>query len=152
VRWDGGIEPGSVVGLHYDPLLAKLIVWAPTRELAIARMRRALRELVIDGVVTSRELHLRILSDPEFTSGALDIHWLERRLASLTAPSMPADTTQAIAVSAALLARSDIQRTVGSTATARDGQPVASGAVGQSNAPVDATPWISTGRREATGQ
>jgi acetyl-CoA carboxylase biotin carboxylase subunit len=152
VRWDGGIEPGSVVGLHYDPLLAKLIVWAPTRELAIARMRRALRELVIDGVVTSRELHLRILSDPEFTSGALDIHWLERRLASLTAPSIPADTTQAIAVSAALLARSDIQRTVGSTAAARDGPPVASGAVGQSNAPVDATPWISTGRREATGQ
>jgi predicted RNA-binding protein with TRAM domain len=45
VRWDGGIEDGSEVGLHYDPMLAKLIVHAPTRPLAIARMRRALREL-----------------------------------------------------------------------------------------------------------
>ena len=52
VRWDGGIEPGSEVGLHYDPLLAKLIVWAPTREQAIARMQRALREMVVDGVIT----------------------------------------------------------------------------------------------------
>lgn len=42
VRWDGGIEAGSVVGLHYDPMLAKLIVHAPTRDLAISRMRRAL--------------------------------------------------------------------------------------------------------------
>ena len=73
-------KPGTDVGLYYDPLLAKLIVWAPTRDAAIARMQRALRELVIDGVVTSRELHLRILDDPEFAAGAFDIHWLERRL------------------------------------------------------------------------
>ncbi|MFN2638400.1 MAG: acetyl-CoA carboxylase biotin carboxylase subunit, partial [Gemmatimonadaceae bacterium] len=45
VRWDGGIETGTDIGLHYDPMLAKLIVWAPSRELAIARMHRALSEL-----------------------------------------------------------------------------------------------------------
>ncbi len=152
VRWDGGIEPGSEVGLYYDPLLAKLIVWAPTREHAIARMQRALRELVIDGVVTSRELHLRILGDPEFVSGSLDIHWLERRLASLTAPSIPAETTRAIAVSAALLARTQGQRLGGSGPADRDGKSDARRGSGDSGATTDATPWVSTARREAIGQ
>ena len=41
VRWDGGVESGSEVGLYYDPMLAKLIVWAPDRDQAVARMRRA---------------------------------------------------------------------------------------------------------------
>ncbi len=154
VRWDGGIEPGSEVGLHYDPLLAKLIVWAPTREQAIARMQRALREMVVDGVITSRELHLRILADPEFVSGSLDIHWLERRLASLTAPSISADTTRAIAVSAALLARSDGQRP-GASAS-HDGKSDTSRSTGGAGSTPgiepDATPWISTARREAIGQ
>ncbi|NUQ20417.1 MAG: acetyl-CoA carboxylase biotin carboxylase subunit, partial [Gemmatimonadaceae bacterium] len=55
VRWDGGIETGSEVGLFYDPMLAKLIVWAETREAAIARMHRALLELTIEGVDSSRD-------------------------------------------------------------------------------------------------
>ena len=53
IRWDAGIEVGSVVGLHYDPMLAKLIVYADTRDAAIARMHRALLELEIEGVETS---------------------------------------------------------------------------------------------------
>ncbi|MCX5761392.1 MAG: ATP-grasp domain-containing protein, partial [Gemmatimonadetes bacterium] len=57
VRWDGGIGSGSEVTLFYDPMLAKLIVWAPTRLEAITRMHRALGELTIDGVETSREFH-----------------------------------------------------------------------------------------------
>ena len=80
VRWDGGIETGSEVGLHYDPMLAKLIVWAPTREQAIARMHRALLELTIVGVETSRDFHLRVMEDDEFRRGDIDIQWLERRL------------------------------------------------------------------------
>ncbi|MEO6444433.1 MAG: acetyl-CoA carboxylase biotin carboxylase subunit [Gemmatimonadaceae bacterium] len=69
VRWDGGIEAGSVVGLHYDPMLAKLIVWGADREQAIARMHRALGELTIVGVETSREFHLRVMEDEEFRRG-----------------------------------------------------------------------------------
>jgi len=107
VRWDGGIEPGSEVGLYYDPLLAKLIVWAPTRGEAVARMRRALGELVIDGVTTSRELLLQILADEEFRSGSIDIHWLERRLASLVERPPSPEALRAAAVAAALLTRAD---------------------------------------------
>src|SRR5690606_29477973 len=69
VRWDGGIEVGSEVGLFYDPMLAKLIVHARTREQAIERMHRALLELTIDGVETSRDFHLRVMEHPDFRSG-----------------------------------------------------------------------------------
>jgi len=70
VRWDGGIETGSQIGLFYDPLLAKLIVWAPTRDAAIARMHRALLELTIDGIDSSRDFHLRVMEDEEFRRGS----------------------------------------------------------------------------------
>ena len=107
VRWDGGIEAGSEVGLHYDPMLAKLIVWAEDRAQAIARMHRALLELTIDGVETSRDFHLRLMEDAEFRSGAFDIQWLERRLDSLIAVSPPAEGMRAAAIAAALLAEED---------------------------------------------
>src|SRR5688572_9181792 len=107
VRWDGGIESGSEVSLHYDPLLAKLIVWAATRELAIERMHRALLELVIDGVETSRDFHLRLMEDGEFRRGEIEIQWLERRLESLTNVRPPRDTTEIAAIAAALLAERD---------------------------------------------
>ena len=80
VRWDGGIEPGSTIGLHYDSLLGKLIVWARTRPQAIERMRRALHELRVVGVETSREFHLRVMEDEEYRRGDLSIQWLEQRL------------------------------------------------------------------------
>ena len=103
VRWDGGVEAGSEVGLHYDPMLAKLIVWGEDRAQAIARMRRALLELTIDGVETSRDFHLRLMEDAEFRHGAFDIQWLERRLDSLVGVSPPAEGVRAAAVAAALL-------------------------------------------------
>ena len=104
VRWDGGIENGSEVTLHYDPMLAKLIVWAPSRELAIARMHRALSELVIEGVETSRDFHLRVMEDAEFRQGAIEIQWLERRLPSLLDAAPPEALRQIAAVAGALLA------------------------------------------------
>jgi acetyl-CoA carboxylase biotin carboxylase subunit len=107
VRWDGGIETGSEVGLHYDPMLAKLIVFARTRELAIARMHRALMELTIDGVETSRDFHLRVMEDEEFRRGAIGIQWLERRLPALLAVAPPAEGSRIAAVVAALLAERD---------------------------------------------
>jgi len=77
VRWDGGIARGFEVGLHYDPLLAKLIVHAPTRELAILRMRRALRELQIEGVRTTQPFHLAVMDEPDFRRGDLSIRYIE---------------------------------------------------------------------------
>jgi acetyl-CoA carboxylase, biotin carboxylase subunit len=110
VRWDGGIEVGSEVGLHYDPMLAKLIVWAPNRDLAIERMHRALLELTIDGVETSRDFHLRLMEDPEFRRGAIEIQWLERRLQSLISVEPPADAFRAAVIAAALFADRDRKR------------------------------------------
>jgi acetyl-CoA carboxylase biotin carboxylase subunit len=88
-------------------MLAKLIVWAPTRELAIERMRRALLELVIEGVETSRDFHLRLLEDAEFRRGEIDIQWLEPRLAALLSKDAPAEIKRAAVITAALLADRD---------------------------------------------
>jgi len=107
VRWDGGIETGSDVTLFYDPMLAKLIVWAPDRPQAIARMHRALLELTIDGIDTSRDFHLRVMEDSEFRAGAIEIQWLERRLESLTHVPPPSESVIRAAIAAALLTERD---------------------------------------------
>ena len=100
-------RPGSEITLHYDPLLAKLIVWAPDRAQAVSRMHRALLELTIEGVDTSRDFHLRVMEDAEFRAGAIEIQWLERRLAELTAAAPPRDSVVRAAVAAVLLAERD---------------------------------------------
>jgi acetyl-CoA carboxylase biotin carboxylase subunit len=124
VRWDAGIGPGSEVSLYYDPMLAKLIVWAPTRAEAIARMRRALDELTIVGVETSREFHLRVMDHDDYRAGAVDIQWLEQRLPVLTAARPPEAVTRIAAVAAALLADRD-RRGRTSAAPAPGGAPSA---------------------------
>ena len=104
VRWDGGIESGSEVGLFYDPLLAKLIVWGADREQAVTRMRRALVDLIILGVETSRDFHIRVMDDEEFRAGAIDIQWLERRLAAILERPTSRESTRVAAIAGALLA------------------------------------------------
>ena len=81
VRVDSALYAGYAVPPYYDSLIAKLIVHAPTRPEAIARMRRALAEFVVVGVKTTLPLHARILADPGFQSGDYTIHWLERFVA-----------------------------------------------------------------------
>src|SRR3989449_1065681 len=78
VRWDAGVEAGNEVTLHYDPLIAKLIVWGETRTVALERMRRALRELVNVGIPSSQAFHLRVMDDPDFKRGDVDTTYLER--------------------------------------------------------------------------
>ncbi|MBK6455699.1 MAG: acetyl-CoA carboxylase biotin carboxylase subunit [Gemmatimonadetes bacterium] len=146
VRWDGGIELGSTVGLHYDPMLAKLIVWGVTREHAVARMHRALRELTIVGIETSREFHLRVMEDAEFQRGDIEIQWLERRLPDLVAPRAPRAGIRAAAIAAALLADRDRHtRRTGPGAAATGG--VATDASASPGAP-SANPWVLAARRE----
>jgi acetyl-CoA carboxylase biotin carboxylase subunit len=107
VRWDGGIEKGSEITLFYDPMLAKLIVHAPTRDLAIARMHRALLELTIEGVDTSRDFHLRMMEDADFRRGDFGIQWLERHLEELLGRAPAAESVTRAAIAAALLAERD---------------------------------------------
>ena len=143
VRWDGGIDAGSEVGLFYDPMLAKLIVHAPTRPLAIARMRRALLELTIDGVETSRGFHLRVMDHPVFQRGDISIQWLEQTLDELTAPSHSHETLQLAALTAALL--TDEERMHGRRAEATR----VDGATTGHAASADRRQWTELARRDA---
>ena len=77
VRVDSSLVAPGMVSPNYDPMIAKLIVWGPTRELAIARMRRALVEYAITGIGTNIAYHLAILDDPEFIAGAFTTHFIE---------------------------------------------------------------------------
>ncbi len=78
VRWDGGIAPGTEVGLEYDPLLGKLIVHGKTRLAAIARMRRALDELALHGVRTTIPFHRAVMDEPDFRAGRVSVRYVER--------------------------------------------------------------------------
>ena len=102
VRWDGGIIPGFEVGLHYDPLLGKLIVHAPDRESAIRRMGRALDELVIRGVETCVPFQRLVMEEPDFRAGRLSIRYLEDHPGLLETPEEDV-LVRAAAVTAALL-------------------------------------------------
>ena len=77
VRVDSGVYGGGRVPPHYDPLVAKLIVHAPTRSRAIAKMRRALSETIIGGIRTNIPLHRRILEHPAFEEGRVSTRFLE---------------------------------------------------------------------------
>ena len=81
VRVDSALYAGYAVPPFYDSMIAKLIVHAPTRDEAIARMRRSLAEFVVVGIKTTLPLHARILEDKTFQSGEYTIHWLERFVA-----------------------------------------------------------------------
>ncbi len=78
VRVDSGLYAGYTVPPYYDSLVAKLIVHAPTRPEAIARMQRALAEFAVVGIKTTIPLHQRILENAQFRAGDYTIHWLER--------------------------------------------------------------------------
>jgi acetyl-CoA carboxylase biotin carboxylase subunit len=119
VRWDGGIDVGDEVTLHYDSMLAKLIVWAPDRAQAITRMRRALDELTVLGVATNQGFHRRLLADQAFQDGDLDIQFLERRT-DLSQPSPSPDDILRLAVAAAL-AEDHARRTRRPAVSADDG-------------------------------
>jgi len=78
VRVDTAAYQGYLIPPHYDSLIAKLIVWGRDREEAIGRGRRALDFFVIEGIKTTIPLHRRILDDPDFISGKLSTHFMER--------------------------------------------------------------------------
>jgi acetyl/propionyl-CoA carboxylase alpha subunit len=99
IRVDAGVVEGGEVTVHYDPLLAKVIVHAEDRPAAIARMRTALRAFPVLGLRTNIPYLLRVLEHPRFVSGAIDTGFLERNAAALAAT--PAPALEALAVAAA---------------------------------------------------
>jgi acetyl-CoA carboxylase biotin carboxylase subunit len=78
VRVDTAAYPGWVVPPHYDSLIAKLIVHHRTRDMAIARMQRALEAYIFEGIETSVPLHQRVLAEPDFLAGNLSTRFMER--------------------------------------------------------------------------
>jgi acetyl-CoA carboxylase biotin carboxylase subunit len=80
IRVDSHLYSGYSVPPNYDSLIAKLISHGDTRDTAIARMRNALAEMVVEGIKTNAALHQEILAHAAFQRGGLDIHYLERRL------------------------------------------------------------------------
>jgi acetyl-CoA carboxylase biotin carboxylase subunit len=78
VRWDSHVYGGYTVPPNYDSMIGKLLVHQPTRAEAIATMKRALRELRVDGIKTTAKLHLEILSHTAFVEGRIDTTFVER--------------------------------------------------------------------------
>jgi acetyl-CoA carboxylase biotin carboxylase subunit len=103
VRVDSGVEEDSTIGIYYDPMIAKLIVWAPDRARGLDRMARALSEFLVLGVQTTIPLHHWLLGHPDVRSGDVDTGWLER---TWSPSEVVAPDVDAAAIAAALLADS----------------------------------------------
>ncbi len=101
VRVDAGVAAGSPVGIHYDPLLAKVITWGPTRAEANLRMIGALRRLGVQGLTTNRDFLLAVLRHPRYAEGALSTHFVPTHLADWR-PSVDGAAVADRAVAAAL--------------------------------------------------
>jgi acetyl-CoA carboxylase biotin carboxylase subunit len=103
VRLDAGVARGSLVSYHFDPMLAKLIVWANSRDAAIDRMKRALDDFVLLGVRTNIEFLRRVISTDDFASGKLDTGFLDRHRELFTvSPEIPIEAILAASLPLAL--------------------------------------------------
>jgi acetyl-CoA carboxylase biotin carboxylase subunit len=137
IREDSGIYEGWVVPVDYDPMLSKLIAYAPTREAAIARMLRALDEYVIGGIRTNLALFRRILTDPDFRNARIDTGYLERLLSDSSPQS--ADSAGASSAIPAVAAAALFE----ATKNGSNGSAVHNGS--------SASSWKTVARREAVG-
>jgi acetyl/propionyl-CoA carboxylase alpha subunit len=134
VRVDSGVEEGSIVGSHYDPLLAKLLVVAPDRPAAFARLRRALAEFEIGGIQTTLPFHAWLAADPGVADGRLSTSLVEER-------GDPEASRAPAAERAAWLAAAWARRHAGAS-----GSPA--GPVAGAEGGADASRWRAAGRLE----
>jgi len=129
IRLDSGVYPGWTVPLDYDPLLAKLVAWAPDRPAAIQRMLRALAEYSIVGVETNLSFFVEILNDPQFRAGDLNTQFITdffTRRAPAPAPTQQQELIAALAAAA---------HSTNTQPETRNQKP-------------ETSPWLSTGRSE----
>ncbi|HVJ55437.1 MAG TPA: acetyl/propionyl/methylcrotonyl-CoA carboxylase subunit alpha [Aliidongia sp.] len=120
VRVDTGVRQGDAISIHYDPMIAKLIVWDRDRAAAIARLRQALAAYEIVGVTTNIEFLGAIAAHPAFAEGALDTGFISRHEADLLAPRP--DAPDAVLTAAVLAVLGDQAASVEAEA-ARSGDP-----------------------------
>jgi len=142
IRRDSGMYEGWEVPLEYDPLLAKLIGYGETREMAIQRLRRALGEYFVGGIKTNIPLFRRILLHPDFQAGNIDTGFLDRLLAE--PPVHDARTEERIPIAAVAAAIFAAQP---STAAASNGAATKDATANGKSAKHSS--WKSTGRQEA---
>ncbi|MFI5298733.1 MAG: acetyl-CoA carboxylase biotin carboxylase subunit [Polyangiales bacterium] len=116
VRDDGGAYPGATISSFYDPLVSKLSVWAPTRALAIARMRRALGEYVVTGIRTNLAFHQKLFEHPEFVAGDFDTGFIPRHRDALMGYAKGDPNDEQLAAAIAIAAAQLEQRAGAATA------------------------------------
>ena len=122
LRVDSGVEDGSEVSVHYDPMLAKVVARSSTRNEAAALLARALEGAAIHGSVTNRDLLVRILRHPEFLSGDIDTGFLERHdPARLGSPLVTGEGERRAAVAAAIAGQEQNRREAGILASIPSG-------------------------------
>jgi len=105
IRDDSGVVAGSVISVHYDPMISKLCAWADARPAAVGRMRRALAEYHVGGIRTNLPFHRQVMRHPAFLAGEYDTGFIDRHKSELTPPD-PDDETATLAAIAAALAPS----------------------------------------------
>ncbi len=104
LRIDAAVREGSEVSSHYDPMIAKLCAWAPTRPEAIERMRRALEDTVVLGIDCNLGFHLRVLAEPDFRAGRFTTRYIDDHPDLVRPHVHDEDHSRAIAAAAATLA------------------------------------------------
>ncbi|MBT5413513.1 MAG: biotin/lipoyl-binding protein, partial [Rhodospirillaceae bacterium] len=108
VRVDTGVEEGDEVSVHYDPMIAKLIVWDETRDAALRRLRGALAETQVVGVTTNAAFLAAIAGHPAFAAGEVDTGFIDRHMAELSPePGAVPDRVLAVAAIHVLLAQGE---------------------------------------------
>ncbi|MGO9839426.1 MAG: acetyl/propionyl/methylcrotonyl-CoA carboxylase subunit alpha [Polyangiaceae bacterium] len=115
VRDDGGAYQGCTISSFYDPLISKLSVWAPTRERAVARMRRALTEYVVTGIRTNLAFHERLFAHPEFAAGRYDTGFIDRYKHELLDHLYVSDERRDAVAVAIAVAAAQMERATGAT-------------------------------------
>lgn len=98
VRVDSGVYAGWQVPIEYDPLIAKLAVWAPTRSEAIARLRIALQDYRVTGISTTIDFFRKVVDSPEFCAGETDTCFIERLCSTPTVIGNPPEDENKIAI------------------------------------------------------
>lgn len=111
VRVDSGVETGSEVGIHYDPMLAKIIAWGDNRLESHRRLARALERLSVMGVKTNRDFLLRTIRHPAYLEGALHTHFIQAHLSQEEDAHHPERDAQAMAACVVTLHLERKQRT-----------------------------------------
>jgi acetyl/propionyl-CoA carboxylase alpha subunit len=107
IRVDTGIQSGDTITIHYDPLIAKIIVHDRTRRDALDRMQRALADTVILGTTTNLDFLRALLVHPAFQSGEVDTQFIDRNLDSLLPDTPPLPDTALLAAALAEMSNSD---------------------------------------------